>query len=115
MTIKSISKDIVIITTLALCMAIGSYLLSSWLNDQMQNKLVWNEDLWFESDISRIYLIMTDRLNEVHENSYRHPLFSIIAYPTMQALHRHPPTQGTPGGVELHCEEYCQISSPAPA
>ncbi len=86
MTIKSISKDIVIITTLALCMAIGSYLLSSWLNDQMQNKLVWNEDLWFESDISRIYLIMTDRLNEVHENSYRHPLFSIIAYPTMQAM-----------------------------
>ncbi|AMK78592.1 MULTISPECIES: hypothetical protein [Methylomonas] len=86
MKYKSISKDIAVISALALCMAIGSYLLSGWLNEQMQNLLVWVSDLWFDADIVRIYLIMTDRLSEEHESPFRHPLFSIIAYPTMQAM-----------------------------
>ncbi len=86
MKYKSISKDIAIIAILALCMAIGSYLISGWLNDQMQNTLVWVSDRWFDADIDRIYLLMTDRLSDGHDRSSTHPLFSIIAYQTMQAM-----------------------------
>ena len=86
MKYKSISKDIAIITTLALCMAIASYLLSGWLNEQTQNTLVWLNDRWFDADIYRTYYVMTDRLSVEHDRSSTHPLFSIIAYPTMQAM-----------------------------
>ena len=86
MKYKSISNDIAIIAILALSMAIGSYLLFNWLNDQMQNTLIWVNDRWFDSDIYRIYYVMTDRLSLEHERSSTHPLFSIIAYPTMQAM-----------------------------
>jgi hypothetical protein len=86
MKYKSISEDIAVISTLALCMAIGSYLLSGWLNDQMQNTLLWVNDRWFDADIYRIYYVMTDRLSVEHDRSSTHPLFSIIAYPTMQAM-----------------------------
>jgi hypothetical protein len=67
-------------------MAIGSYLLSGWLNDQMQGMLVWVNDRWFDGDINRIYLLVTDRLSDGHDRSSTHPLFSIISYPTMQAM-----------------------------
>ena len=86
MKLKPISIDITIITILALCMAIGSYLLSGWLNEQTQNTLVWLNDRWFDADINRTYYVMTDRLSVEHDRSSTHPLFSIIAYPTMQVM-----------------------------
>ena len=86
MKYKSISKDVAIITILALSMAIGSYQLSGWLNDQMQNMLVYVNDLWFDADVYRIYYVMTDRMSVENDRSTTHPLFAIIAYPTMQAM-----------------------------
>jgi len=86
MKLKPISIDITIISTLALCMAITSYLLSGWLNEQMQDTLVYVNDLWFDADVYRIYYVMTERMSVENDRSTTHPLFAIIVYPTMQAM-----------------------------
>ena len=86
MKYKSIGQDIAIIAALGLCMAIGSYQLSGWLNEQMQNTLIYVNDLWFDADVYRIYYVMTDRMSVENDRSTTHPLFAIIAYPTMQAM-----------------------------
>ena len=77
--IASLTKvDVCVVLMLAIMAGVVSLRGSSLVPNIVYN--IHGDDLWFDADIEDYFNIMTNRLNVVHSNTHRHPLFSIMGY-----------------------------------
>ena len=82
---KSSTKvDVFVVLMLAIMACVVSLRGSSLVPNIVYN--IHGDDLWFDADIEDYFNIMTNRLDVVHSNTHRHPLFSIMGYPPVYLI-----------------------------
>jgi hypothetical protein len=76
------SADLLIAGALAVALAATSW----WTAAQIGPAVLAYNDCWFEADILRVYLNMSNRFSDQWRIS-EHPLFSLLAFPPVKTLH----------------------------
>jgi hypothetical protein len=92
LSIRLARGDVVIPLALALTAAVASYLAQLELTPAVFDR-TRGFDVWFESDLPRVYANMTD-LDSNHYRARVHPLFSLTSYSVVKGLRAVPGIDG---------------------
>lgn len=77
------SLDILLVVAIALLAAFASYQVAQRLDSTIVENQAFN--VWFDADVPRVFANMTDWSSD-HERTKVHPLFSIIALPSVSIV-----------------------------